>query len=849
MDSPFRTVDLATLSWTLTGTRAAHAPDSNPGPDRIGPLPARLPGCVHTALISAGLIGDPRSGFHELTQQWIGVTDWVFKASFSLDSQSGAHTAHELVIDGLDTTATIRINGAIAGQSANVHHEHRFSISHLIHEGPNEIEIHFEAPLCEIRRREQELGARPVNGDWDPFIFMRKAACNFGWDWGPKVATCGIWKYFRIESRSTPRIQSVRPHLRLLDANRWQAQIDVSLADLPAHTTLHLRATIDGGVETAEVCTLPFSIRPTAAAAACPEQRVTLHIENPARWHPRRHGAAACYRLTVELITADGTPLSTWQRLIGFRDLKLHTTPDPAGSGRSLTFIVNGQPIFCIGVNWIPSDLLPGLEEVSPLGTPTLTALLDRCIEANWNMIRIWGGGTTESDAFYEWCDTHGVMIWQDFMFACAMYPEEPPFPALVEAEARAQVTHLASHPSIVLWCGGNECIWGYESWGWKQRLLPGQYWGAGFYHTMLPRIVDELDPTRPYWANSPWSGDEQLHPNDAAHGDRHTWEVKLEDYRTIPSRFCSEFGHQSPSALSTLRAALSETDLQIGSRAMEHRQRGPGGNAAQYDQALSLWYTAAANFEEWHYQAQMIQARAMQIAFESCRVNAPFCMGALVWQLNDVWPGLTWSLIDVRGIEKLAFTTSLRAASTRLIVLDGLPNSPSVTAAALNDTDEVFVPKVRLLRLSSRGEVLASLRIIPKVRPRSVCTFSQLDAVLGPLAQDEYYAAVREDGSQTPAIWMPIKDRTFAYQPPRVTVELDGAALRLRAQVFIRDLVPLDETLRQKTSSIWPATLLAGDTLELPGDLASAILADSSGLLDRTAWMCANWFTDRAGT
>jgi beta-mannosidase len=281
---------------------------------------------------------------------------------------------------------------------------------------------------------------------------------------------------------------------------------------------------------------------------------------------------------------------------------------------------------------------------------------LQQAAAANMNMLRVWGGGFYESDDFYDICDELGILVWQDFMFACAMYPEEPPYPALIEAEARHQITRLSPHPSVALWCGGNECVWAHDSWGnapgekpWKERL-GGKTWGSGYYFDLLPRLMKELDPTRPYWPNSPWSGAESVAANDSGHGDRHTWDVRGEAYRTIVPRFCSEFGHQAPANYSTLAKVTGRTGLAIGSRALEHLQRGTGGTARHIDEAIAELFRPPRDFDEWHFLAQLTQARALKAGIEWMRINQPRCMGALVWQLNDAWPGMNWSLLTPMG-------------------------------------------------------------------------------------------------------------------------------------------------------------------------------------------------------
>ncbi len=802
---------MSTIAWTLEGTRHANA--SVPGPKQVGPIPAKLPGCVHSALVRTGVIGDPRVNTNELEQQWVGHMNWTYRGEFPVDSTIIGQPDIDLLIDGLDTLATISLNGQRIGAGTNEYRPWRLNVRDALRRGSNELVISFEAPLPAIRNLEQLLGTRPVNGDWDPFIFMRKRACNFGWDWGPKVPTCGIWESIALDAGPVAKIESMAVLVRRAEGASWEVELRCEVAGAGAGTHV-IAATLAGDGNLSLSRELVASVKVTASSTTC----CTLHVENPKLWWPARHGDAPLYRLHVGLFDSKtGESVDTRDADIGFRTVSLDTELDT--HGRAFTIKVNERPIFCVGVNWIPHVLLPGLNRTDDRAR--MITLLDRVRDAGFNMIRVWGGGQYECREFYEYCDRHGILVWQDFMFACAMYPEEAPFPAEIESEAAHHIRRLSPHPSLALWCGGNECIWGYESWGWKQRLAAGQSWGREYYLSTLPRLVQQIDPTRPYWANSPWSGVEGMFPNDAMHGDRHTWDVKIDGYAITPTRFCSEFGHQSPSALATLGSVMSESDLAINSAALAHRQRGPGGNKQQYDDPLGEWFSPPANFWEWHYLAQLLQARAMRIGIESCRAFSPVCMGALVWQLNDVWPGLTWSLIDDEGVPKLAYWASVEAATPRLMTFQ--PRGEGVSLILVNDSDEPWDVHIMLRRLHLTNGEVASSQIWARVAGRGVETLDVAELV-GAAGDGEYLAAGE-------AVWFGPRDRELSYPTPKIKVQ--GG--RVRAVTLIRDLCPADPDVSPPPGRHWPLTLLPGDEVELAGLAA--------GTLDRDEWYCANWF------
>lgn len=690
------------------------------------PVAAVVPGCVHLDLIRAGVIRHPREGFAELEQFWVGKTDWRYECEFEASEALFAHERVDLVCEGLDTIATVELNGVQIGAAGNMFHPHRFEAKGAIRRGENRLAITFKSPLRHIREEEARLGARPVNGDWDPYVFIRKAASNFGWDWAPKVPTCGVWKGIGLEGWSAVRISGVRPQARRTRSDSWRVSIAADLEwTEQAPPDLLLGVSLEEHGLDAWASTVPSHGRPTTT--------LSFDVDNPRVWWPRGHGDQPLYNLRLSLLQANGVAhriADGWVGRIGFREVRLHTEPDEYGSRFEIH--VNGKPIFCKGANWIPEGLFP-----TEVTRDTYRARIRAAADANMNMLRVWGGGFYEDDAFYELCDELGILVWQDFMFACAMYPEEAPYPALVEAEARHQITRLSSHPSVALWCGGNECVWAFESWGnapgeqpWKERV-GDKTWGRGYYFDLLPRLVEELDPTKPYWANSPWSGSESVRSNDVDHGDRHTWDVCVEGYRTIVPRFCSEFGHQSPANIETLERAIGAGELLIGSRELEHRQRGTGGTSRHIDAAIVERFGTSTDFRQWHSRAQLMQQIALKTGIEWMRIQRPRCMGALIWQLNDAWPGMSWSLIDTDGDPKPSLAWVREAFAPRIITIQPVDGRPVVFG--VNDLDEAWESAFTLIRHDLEGGIVreeTGLRFM--VPAAGVARLADVEEVIG---------------------------------------------------------------------------------------------------------------------
>ncbi len=787
-------------------------------------FPATVPGCVHTDLLAAGIIEDPYWAENEPQTAWIGRADWGYSCTFDVSADTLEAEHLTLVCEGLDTVAELSVNGERVAQTESMHVGYRFDIKPLVKEGENKLEIIFRSPVAYSTAHKERLGDRP-NAYPDPLNFIRKMACNFGWDWGPTLITSGIWREIYLESWSGVRLGSVRP--LVLEATEARARLEVyaelegDVVGLPLQASL----TDPNGVVVAQA-------EEEASASGAP---LTLSVDAPQRWWPRGHGEQPLYTLVVSIGE------SVWQGRVGLRTAELDTMPDAVGA--AFTLKVNGKPIFCKGANWIPDDCFP--TRVTP---ERYRARIVQACDAHMNMLRVWGGGIYEHDAFYDICDELGVLVWQDFLFACAAYPEEAPFGDLVEEEARYNVTRLAPHPSLVLWNGNNENLWGYEDWGWKQEL-EGRTWGRGFYLELLPKVVAELDPSRPYWPGSPWSGDEALPPNLDTHGPMHIWDVwnqiDYTHYRDYRPRFAAEFGFQAPPSYATLQASIPTNDFYATSPAMLHHQKAMGGNDKLMKGLANHFGMGTegtkGDFDDWLYLTQLNQARALTLGVEWFRSLAPRCMGALYWQLNDCWPVTSWAAIDGYGREKPLWYASRRFFADQHLTFG--PGDVGLNLLVLNDTDTVWAGEVCVQRLQFSGAEAAAETLPFYVAPRSVGRL-ELPAALAKSERPEAEYLVAQTGEEK-ATWFFAPDKDLEYPEARVEGTLEGSTLTLTAGSLVRDLALFVDRLNpDATVSDNLLTLLPGESVALTLTGLEGFTVDD--LLAHPVLNCANRFGHR---
>lgn len=804
---------------TLTGWQVQALSDVPEAAKGI--FPATVPGCVHTDLLAVGVIEDPYWGENEPKTAWIGRTDWRYSCTFRVSAEMLAAEHLTLVCDGLDTVAEIRVNGELVAQTESMHVGYRFELTPVVSEGENTLEILFRSPVTYAEGHRDRLGNRP-NAYPDPLNFIRKMACNFGWDWGPTLVTAGVWRDCYLESWSGVRLAKVRP--LVLEATEHNARLEV-VARLEGDAIgLPLQASLTDpqGIVVAQA----------EVEASGSEARLTLTVNAPQRWWPRGYGEQPLYTLVLSVGE------SLWQGRVGLRAVELDTTPDEIGA--AFTLKVNGKPVFCKGANWIPDDCFP-----TRVTRERYLERITQAVDANMNMLRVWGGGIYEAEAFYDLCDELGVMVWQDFLFACAGYPEEAPFTELVEAEARYNVTRLSRHSSLVLWNGNNENLWGFEDWGWK-RELEGRSWGKGFYLELLPKIVAELDPSRPYWPGSPWSGDETLPPNLDTHGPMHIWDVwnqiDYTHYRDYQPRFAAEFGFQAPPTFATLRDSLPAPDFYATSPAMLHHQKALGGNDKLMKGLTNHFGTdvqgTVDDFSNWLYLTQLNQARALTLGVEWFRSLAPRCMGALYWQLNDCWPVTSWAAVDGYGRKKPLWYASRHFFADQRMTFG--PGDAGLRLSVLNDTDTVWTGEVSVRRMSFSGDEAHAETLPFYVEPRSVRQLELPDTLVRSQRPETEFL-VAQTGTEK-ATWFFAPDKDLEYPKAELEGRREGDALVLTAGSLVRDLTLFVDRLN-------PAATISDNLLTLlPGESVTLMLGGLEGvsvetLLEPPVMNCANRF------
>jgi beta-mannosidase len=783
-----------TDGWTLTAV-AGPAPA-----DLLGrPVPAAVPGTSHTALLDAGLIPDPYLDRNETALEWMKRVDWAYERALDLAPAADGERV-DLVLDGIDTVATVSLGERVLGRTANQHRSYRFDVRELAGRGPQPLRVDLASALTYAESEAARLGARPSPYP-QPYNMVRKMACSFGWDWGPDLQTAGLWKPVRVERWRVARLASVRPVVTV-DAGgdgRVEVHVDVERSGPAGRSSrpgprpadgsgLRVRARV-AGVEGEVV------VAPDAGDAV-----VALAVPAPRLWWPAGYGEQALYGLEVELV-ADETPagavLDARSRRIGFRTVEVDTSDDEHGT--RFTVVVNGVPVFVRGANWIPDDHL-----LTRITRDRLARRLDQALGAHLNLLRVWGGGIYESDDFYDLCDERGLLVWQDFLLACAAYPEESPLWEELEAEARENVVRLAPHPSLALWNGGNENLWGHEDWGWKAEL-DGRTWGERYALDLLARVVAELDPTRAYSPNSPSTPrrrPDEVHPNDPDHGTHHEWEVwnrvDYVHYRDDVPRFCSEFGFQGPPTWATLSRAVRASDggpLTKDDPTFLLHQKAEDGNG-KLDRGLAPHLGVPDDFVDWHWATQLNQARAVEHAVTHYRSWWPRTAGAIVWQLNDCWPVTSWAAVDGDERPKPLWYALRHAFADRVLVVG--TRDGRLAVSVVNDSDEPWHGTLRLVRGALDGAALAVESHDVVVAPRAVVTVLPGDAVAVPDETGAEALVARLGTVRTVHTWAEDVDLALDPAAVRATAErVDGGYdVTVTAQSLVRDVALLVDRL-----------------------------------------------------
>lgn len=671
---------------------------------------ATVPGTVHTDLLAAGVITEPFASTAENSLQWIEEKDWDYRLIFTPSKELLAEQVQELVFKGLDTYADVYLNDSLVLQTENMFLEYRVDVKNVLRKDENVLLVRFgntyKKGLELAEKYSVKLPADNDKGEVKTSVFTRKAPYNFGWDWGPRLLTVGIWRPVELLGWSAARLSDVQiiqtsqsatlatfdAHVRVVSATD-NSSVNVFLADSAGNSYASCEVDLEHVGDT--VISMSFEIR------------------DPKLWWPNGTGEANLYPIYT-LLANQGNLETLDRRLdnIGVRTVRLVQEPDSVGEGRSFYFEVNGEPIFAKGANYIPQDVF--LPRVTP---DKYAEFIAQCKESNYNMLRVWGGGIYEEQAFYDLCDKNGIMVWQDFIFGCSFYPWDKAFLENVRREAVYNVRRLRNHPSIVIWCGNNEISeawhhWGYQkAYGWTQSEKD-MIWNGykALFEGVLPSVLAVEDTTRYYHPSSPLYG--RGDPRSQTMGDVHYWgvfhdEEPFSTYKDKPGRFSNEYGFQSLACYDTYREYLQPDEMTLYSEAMHVHQKNPKGYRVMEEYMVRDLPLVKSDFRTYVYLTQLLQAEGIKIAMEGHRQKRPFTMGSLYWQVNDCWPVASWSSIDSRGRWKALQYYARRSFAPTALSFEKIDSTSRVRLWGVTDELQAKSGIVSLRLIDFKGKEL----------------------------------------------------------------------------------------------------------------------------------------------
>ena len=755
-----------------------------------GWLPANVPGSVHTDLMASGRIPDPFVADNEKRVQWVAESDWAYRTNFICTDELLSDEKVFLVCDGLDTLATVVLNGHVLGRTDNMFRRYEWELKPFLNaQGVNDLTITFSSP---VKYAAEKHAIRPLPGVSQAIPgapHLRKAPCQFGWDWGPQLPPIGVWKDIRLEGYRGARLSEI--HLRQHHANGQVAvEVQVSVQrweDAPLDAIVRITAP-NGETLEKEV-----------AIPARDEVIVKVPISRPELWWPNGYGAQPLYQVEVSLVSAGSSgagPLDLRSYQLGLRRIELRQQEDQWG--RSFVFVVNDIPIFAKGSNWIPADSFP-----TRITDAALEGLIRSAAETHQNMLRVWGGGFYEEERFYDLCDRYGILVWQEFIFSCSVYPlDVPAFLENIRMEVVENVRRLRHRASLALWCGNNEMEWGWADWNWKSpelQDLKSAY--DQFFHQTLPAWCRAEDPDHSYWPSSPSSDTPFKDPNGQRQGDAHYWDVwhgrkPFTSYRDQYPRFMSEFGFQALPPLATIRTYADEVDWNMTSYIMEMHQKNASGNSIMVGQMLDT-FRLPKDFTSLVYLSLALQAEGIRYGVEHWRRHPDRVAGILYWQLNDCWPVASWSSLDYFGRWKALHYAARRFYAPLMLSIED--KSPEQAVYVSNDLLEPWEGTLRWSLETLAGQVLDSGTAPVKASPQAATRVCKLDfsdrisddnvrmlVFIAELYQGDRFVARQTIG------FVPVKHLSLA--DPAVTVDLRSEKGQLIVELTSRSLALLVE-------------------------------------------------------
>ena len=688
--------------------------------------PATVPGVVHTDLMDNKIIEDPFFRLNERGMQWIDKEDWIYQTTFQLTPEMMGRENIDLIFKGLDTYADVYLNEKKILEANNMFREWKTSIKPDLKPGENVLKIYFHSPIkvdipkWDALPYQYEAGNdQSENGgvfNKKVSVFARKAGYHYGWDWGPRLVTSGIWRPVYVEAWDNARINDV--FIRQPEVSKSRASLIGEVEILADKEIDQANVTITEAASGRVLAGQTVSLQKGINKISLP-----FSIKSPKLWWSNGLGEPHLYSFRTDL-TVNNQTSDAWTEEVGLRSLKIINRPDK--DGKTFYVELNGIPVFAKGANYIPQDNF--LPRVTP-GQYEKT-ILDAA-NANMNMLRIWGGGTYESDLFYQLCDRYGILVWQDFMFACSLYPAEGELLENIRQEAIDNVKRLRNHACIALWCGNNECNDAWFNWGWQKRYkaqnpeYEQKIWKQfnDQYNVTLPQVVEEYAPESFYWPSSPFARYDG--GSDDRNGDRHYWEVwhgkkPIEMYNKERSRFFSEYGFQSfPEFESVKRYAPRQEDWDIYSEVMMSHQRG-GMHANELIETYLLnEYRKPRNFEAFLYMNHVLQGDAIKTAIEAHRRDMPYCMGTLFWQHNDCWPVASWASRDYYGRWKAQHYFA-RKAYRDILVSPIADEDGQLKVQIVSDRHKACNGRLEVKVMKLTGEVLNSYNRNVKVDANS---------------------------------------------------------------------------------------------------------------------------------
>lgn len=758
-------------------------------------FPASVPGTIHTDLFANHLIKDPFFSDNEKNLQWIEQEDWEYVGQFDCSELLLKNEHIELNVEGLDTYAKVFLNGKHILDCNNMFRYWNKDVKPLLKVGNNTLQIIFESA---VKKGRAEANKLKYTLPGDEKVFTRKAQYQYGWDFSPRFVTCGIYKPINIITWNDFKVESM--HHIITDLNKSKAVVKF-ISEIISDRDTSFVISLKGACSvTTSKQSLLVKNKSLQLHKGLNRDTFTYQINNPELWYTNGSGKQAMYHFQFNRI--DKIKSVPFHQLeIGLRTIELVRQKDSIGE--QFYFKVNGKPVFMKGANYVPQDNF--VTRVTP---EKQNKLIDRAKQSNMNMIRIWGGGLYPDDEFFKACDKNGILVWQDFMFACAMYPGDSAFIENVKEEVSQQICRIRNHPSIALWCGNNEVDEGWKNWGWQKQYNYSksdstQIWNdyVNLFQNEIPRLVKQLHPisttlSMPYHSSSPfigWGRNESM-----KQGDAHYWGVwwgmqPFEVYQKKVGRFMSEYGFQALPAMNTLKQISDSSILNLNSISIQSHQKHPTGFQT-IETYMKQSYSTPEDFKKYRYVSQLLQRDGLKTAIEAHRKAMPYCMGTLYWQFNDCWPGISWSTIDFNDQPKAAYFETKKLYKDVLIsvsevehkfhiyiISDKSSNSKALMTVAVKD----FFGKI----------IFQQTKHIEINKMSSSVYFSLLDDDFKNCYKNESYISVElKDsfgGIISYATYCFVKPNELKLVEPKIKIELtkDKSFIQITSKSFVKDL------------------------------------------------------------